>query len=98
HHRLTLFPYTTLFRSSHHGGGVIQRRIQSPHHGDVSIAIEILRAVFVCGAITIFIDHAHRADVAVIHRPAVALNRTRSTIPRRRSEEHTSELQSRSDL
>src|SRR2546421_4728728 len=67
--RSTLFPYTTLFRSS-------------LHH---RLSIDRSRC---------FNDRADRIRVAGRMRPV----HRRHEVDRRRSEEHTSELQSRSDL
>src|SRR2546428_10313009 len=78
--RSTLFPYTTLFRSS---SARLLRR-----------AVDLLSCRSAGGAATRFTAQAGRGrrhHYASSHRPACAVNRVRS-------EEHTSELQSRSDL
>src|SRR5438874_8813610 len=75
--RSTLFPYTTLFRSSGGPGGrsrVSPRRVRSPQARRVRRRPEA------------------RKPQLRPHLPA------RSDAPRGRSEEHTSELQSRRDL
>src|SRR3712207_8419003 len=75
--RSTLFPYTTLFRSAHGGGGSADSSLKEPFSGDGGS----------CGA-----------DL-VGRRPAGRGGRGRDRLgPAPRSEEHTSELQSRQYL
>src|SRR5690606_42073015 len=92
--RLPLFPYTTLFRShllerNHHGGGDEAVRV-----GDAAIGFS--RAI-----------HRYQRDLALLHalRLQQIVNHIGLAVERRpdafelaRSEEHTSELQSRENL
>src|SRR5206468_12272335 len=95
--RFTLFPYTTLFRSDRFFGlGVVAcEKHGGRDAGEVRIAVE-----FGAERVEAF-DHA-RAGRGVGDRGGErALRRRRphrAFVPRERSEEHTSELQSRSDL
>src|SRR5688572_31051509 len=75
--RSTLFPYTTLFRSSHHEGRIVRPRRLPRSAGDDAGRphVEGERAARV---------HVQRGD--------------RQRRVARRSEEHTSELQSQSNL
>src|SRR5206468_13080660 len=80
--RSTLFPYTTLFRS-HHGDGVVPRgRVGRDVHGHLGRLLERDRV------------HVAALDLAADRGDPILLYRR----DRGRSEEHTSELQSRSDL
>src|SRR5207249_8584428 len=82
----TLFPYTTLFRSRHaHGGDVARERPRAPARaGGRPAGIRAARHATAGGDAA----PARRAATAQRHRGA----------PPARSEEHTSELQSRFDL
>src|SRR2546427_8982449 len=80
--RSTLFPYTTLFRSLGR-----ERRAREP--APVGIAIEVLAG------------RARRVEVRGVESRVAALGRKRphdAARDGRRSEEHTSELQSQSNL
>src|SRR2546428_4569043 len=82
--RSTLFPYTTLFRS---------------------VVTHELASIFAIGTNSVFLDDETRTIIAAGH-PTKLLHECRDARVRRfltrgareRSEEHTSELQSRSDL
>src|SRR5688572_31321483 len=85
--RSTIFPYTTLFRSL--DGGVVGVAV-----GGVDV-VELARRR---GLTTKGLNHGHAADLLVgrrVHARGVAANRAKGLA---RSEEHTSELQSQSNL
>src|SRR3712207_8866772 len=79
--RSTLFPYTTLFRSSLRGTGVVP---QQGGADDLARVIETDHAVLLA---------ADRHGLHVVEAAGLGHRR-----PQRRSEEHTSELQSRQYL
>src|SRR2546428_5097190 len=85
--RSTLFPYTTLFRSG--------RGQENPaHHGQLDVEIERVGRIEVIEFVGIT-QTAQRLG----HRPGHVTETLRGLgYPDKRSEEHTSELQSRSDL
>src|SRR3712207_7192498 len=83
--RSTLFPYTTLFRSS--GADRAVRPIERVAHEGVGHAEPLAGRASLAGGE----DRRHHAPAAVHHRAA------RVAVPDR-SEEHTSELQSRQYL
>src|SRR3712207_7710562 len=87
--RSTLFPYTTLSRSAgHHGAaedrGVFQRDVRVDLHRRAPRHHGVLRE--------------ERQAAAVVHRLAIQPTDALGTRDQRRSEEHTSELQSRQYL
>src|SRR5690606_42125375 len=92
--RSTLFPYTTLFRSlAHHAHPVIldARRLQ---HDDAPLRLQIL-----ADALGDF-ERCRRAGqpAFAIDDAGLAIVQSRQLFEQRRSEEHTSELQSRENL
>src|SRR2546421_1109296 len=80
--RSTLFPYTTLFRSRYLGGGLGPREVAGP------FAASPRRQE----------DHFPRDDLGGVPRLLLAIFPGSDPLVVSRSEEHTSELQSRSDL
>src|SRR5437868_9046138 len=85
--RSTLFPYTTLFRSE-----LVEKTEEHTHtvpHGDRSAV-----------PIEPFLTDQWYVNAKVLAEPAIASVREGRTaiVPKTRSEEHTSELQSRFDL
>src|SRR5438034_11625948 len=87
----TLFPYTTLFRSL--------------QHPVASHAVEEATERAACGVILPRISHQHHKDILdnLLGRPRASGHAQGKAVERRlmapiRSEEHTSELQSHSDL
>src|SRR5206468_11461365 len=88
--RSTLFPYTTLFRSDPDDGSLLLRAVSDPY----SALVGKLR--FESGEGLAGWVAAHNESVFI---PENALDDPRvKVVPEARSEEHTSELQSRSDL
>src|SRR5205823_12373019 len=89
-----LFPYTTLFRSVH--APLMERRIGVRENG---VAFHEIPA-FGFGEqpdVTVTARHDRRRDPAIGVRPHLAVHRLvhlELRVPVRRSEEHTSELQS----
>src|SRR5256712_5979219 len=83
--RSTLFPYTTLFRS-----------LFLDEIGDVDLSVQgkLLRAIEERAVRRVGSVRERKIDVHII----AATNRDLEREVRQRSEEHTSELQSRSDL
>src|SRR2546430_16969876 len=92
--RSTLFPYTTLFRSQSEGGtgiGEAQFLQCAPGFDFDSVAVITCR---ISSAASDFLAYIVRIFTGE-HRHSVAV---RPAINRSRSEEHTSELQSQSNL
>src|SRR3712207_9309819 len=89
--RSTLFPYTTLFRSLRRRGGhgVRERGIARPVVGDAAHPSRQLLAGEEPGAAVL------RRDDELNGRRPVAVEDDDRVVVERRSEEHTSELQSR---
>src|SRR2546430_8797779 len=82
--RSTLFPYTTLFRSCA-GGSRTAKRTRAGYGTRREIASEA------------FLPTARRPHVTIIDRPG-GIGKSRALTIRNRSEEHTSELQSQSNI
>src|SRR2546430_12138899 len=82
--RSTLFPYTTLFRSGHE-----HRRLDEFGEEDIRVQMEVSRALI--GDIT-------GTPPIIFAPPGGYMNRRVQAIAMERSEEHTSELQSQSNL
>src|SRR5438034_8426506 len=81
----TLFPYTTLFRSSRSPMGSVNR-------------YEVVHIIFRSGAGESAVKKLFRDSSMVEQRPVKALVAGSSPAPGARSAEHTSELQSHSDV
>src|SRR5688572_32500548 len=84
--RSTLFPYTTLFRSEHIGGG-------RPQVVDIDLQHRIVRGAADQPKRVVLVD---RIVIATKRQHAVGVQQ--DTFRKDRSEEHTSELQSQSNL
>src|SRR2546430_4151873 len=82
--RSTLFPYTTLFRSTKSVGKQLQRR-------------DFFLLIFVRGEL-LFFARCFLLDITVPVAPITHQFRVRDLDDAARSEEHTSELQSQSNL
>src|SRR5690606_40411571 len=95
---LTLFPYTTLFRSGYkHGDLVVLNEVSGKMHHTV----EVLFALARCESIQLTPCHLGRAVENAILQCRDWLNHFELNIQmpsNLRSEEHTSELQSRENL
>src|SRR5206468_8719518 len=89
--RSTLFPYTTLFRS---GPASMRRRIGSTSRLSQSDSIHHVAPASAHGCTTAAADDASVAEV----EPSMVISKPSRLRRAARSEEHTSELQSRSDL
>src|SRR2546422_7582307 len=76
--RSTLFPYTTLFRSSLTQTAMVRPAVSFTSLGVVGVVVQVPR---------------HGARISILPRPAPTV-----TVTATRSEEHTSELQSRLHL
>src|SRR5690606_40188092 len=86
----TLFPYTTLFRSRVGAGGIML-----PNHSPLQVAEQFgTLAALHPGRIDLGVGRAPGTD----HATARALRRYFDSAEQFRSEEHTSELQSRENL
>src|SRR2546430_15895608 len=92
--RSTLFPYTTLFRSAY-------RRADPPHHSGAIVVADDQHVARGEG-VEVELVKAHEAGLALAEQrpgrrtcPVTAAQRNGD---QRRSEEHTSELQSQSNL
>src|SRR3546814_6139624 len=100
----TLFPYPTLFRSLHLGGKAGQLVLRQPFqqrgigqiHAAIGFREQIAAGATACGLVSIQPDEAHqRVPVGVNLALGQAVAQVmRAALPCRRSEEHTSELQS----
>src|SRR2546421_7807374 len=90
--RSTLFPYTTLFRSLNEAGVVGRLRV-------VDVGLQRLLPLLLRLRLFAQVEERHPPVVQRVRQrlPRAGLL-TRIRLPRQRSEEHTSELQSRSDL
>src|SRR3546814_14133238 len=88
----TLFPYPTLFRSMLHGDGSPEQQASADlmHSQAAMTRSAIQRAELARHQI----EEVRQAGRKAAGRPAQNAPRHRLTKPRRRSEEHTSELQS----
>src|SRR3712207_9064567 len=92
--RSTLFPYTTLFRSHVLDGGddvVLGQRQGALRHVDAELLVDLVAADL--GQVV-----ALAVEEQVLQQRLGALPRRRLPRPQLRSEEHTSELQSRQYL
>src|SRR5690606_41877813 len=92
--RPTLFPYTTLFRSgvlAHVGRLAAHVRAGDDEHAAIVVEIEIVRFE------RFFTDLLDDRVAAAADLDAIGIGQLR-TVPVQRSEEHTSELQSRENL
>src|SRR3989442_9968362 len=78
--RSTLFPYTTLFRSSWNSTPKARRSVSRKNQTNRKVILRYRDFMFTTGAFSTFAEHC-------VHRGAAS-----------RSEEHTSELQSRPHL
>src|SRR2546422_10666468 len=92
--RSTLFPYTTLFRSTTVRKGRIPQPRKPKQNGQITIA-NVRRVVEIELLERQFRDRRQRLDLTAVQNQQPA---QRSSRWRRRSEEHTSELQSRLHL
>src|SRR3712207_7101083 len=84
--RSTLFPYTTLFRSV----GIVRER--RPHLGVEDVVYELV------GVLRVRSASRYCYVVRPAGRPRLGDDVVEVGVPRKRSEEHTSELQSRQYL
>src|SRR5690606_40192461 len=91
--RSTLFPYTTLFRSGRirHARALELAGLEEAPHENPEVALDCSEIVLVAHDMRIF----RPATGAAI---APGVQREKGDLRRRRSEEHTSELQSRENL
>src|SRR5204862_6359128 len=80
----TLFPYTTLFRSP-----LVELVVRGDDRGDAGGDLALVAAVVAIGA---------GEDAALVQAPVGLLGEAAGGARQGRSEEHTSELQSRRDL
>src|SRR5207249_10180446 len=94
--RAPLFPYTTLFRSSPPSGIEASSRTQLPRTSDCTWSSRYCSGSVGKGTFTVHVAVA--GDASVFPEASVALTEKVCLPPARRSEEHTSELQSRFDL
>src|SRR3712207_7864753 len=90
--RSTLFPYTTLFRSDPHRSG---RRAASAHRVAPSRCAAL---AYDFAVIPLPDPRRHRAMATLEHAPGYSLTEEQLSVRELRSEEHTSELQSRQYL
>src|SRR3712207_9556117 len=92
--RSTLFPYTTLFRSGEHGQPALREL-----HADV-LEIVLPRAVNPDQIVTVSRVHGRRLSRGPtwVRQPCAVPQRGTTRLVAGRSEEHTSELQSRQYL
>src|SRR5439155_21404605 len=86
--RSTLFPYTTLFRSR---GAIVWAESEDPRRTQPNQAAPVLRIKSLGG-------ENPRRDAVFADRDRVLEMRRERAVLRHRSEEHTSELQSRGHL
>src|SRR5690606_40236880 len=88
----TLFPYTTLFRSGLHGGSGLQVLIPCPAMTTAASAAVVICGFRIASAAELLQQFGH------LRAPAALLDEAAQPLRQSRSEEHTSELQSRENL